>query len=225
MLLMPYKVPDEDAVISAIEIVLNKTPHIDTQKEFSDRVRKELLKKDKEYRISGERVRRIGLDRGVVKVTIEYRESDLKSLPHICPVCKNAMSPVMNRSLDGDIVEVKRKCTVCPYAVGQNVLVPGRYIFSRAPKKDISPQDEIIRALNKAGAKIKESINLINNALNGTDLEERSSALTSDLHEMIGSDELSYSIKNITADVKDMDDPPVWMTPVRSIKNVDRKDI
>jgi len=197
---MPHKIPDEDAVSSAIRTVMTRNPHIETQKEFLRLVRKELSKADEEYRVSGERIRRIGVEKGIVKISIEYRESDLEDLPHICPVCRNAMSPVMNRSLEGEYVEIKRKCTLCPYTVGKNVLVPGRYSFSRSKDSGISPQDISVRKLRRAGAKIRESIDLIAEAVDGTEFEERGTELSSRLREMI--DSADIGIKSISSDIK-----------------------
>jgi len=222
---MPYKVPDEETVSSAIRSVMNRTPHIETQTEFLRLVRKELLKADGDYRVSGERVRRIGLERGIVKVSIEYRDSDIEDLPHICPVCRNAMSPVMNRSLEGEYVEIKRKCTVCPYTIGKTVLVPGKYVFSRVTNGDVSSQEASLRKLRKASAKIREAADLIKEAVDGTDLEERGAELISDLKEMVDSKESSASIKNISLDIKQSGDSPAWMNPTASIKNSNRKDI
>ena len=221
---MPYKVPDEETVISSIKAVMTRNPHIETQAEFLRLVRKELSKIDMEYRVSGERIRRIGVEKGIVKISIEYRGSDIEDLPHICPVCRNAMSPVMNRSLEGEYVEIKRKCTVCPYSIGKTVLVPGKYVFSRG-KSTVSPQELSLRKLKKAGAKIKEAADMIRDAVDGTELQERGSELASDLREMVDSSELSISIKNISLDLKESADGPDWTRPAVSIKNSNRKDI
>ena len=218
---MRFKVPDEDIVSRVVKKVMAGNNHIETQTEFLRLVRKELSKIDPEYKVSGERIRRIGLDNNLIKITIEYRESDIKDLPHICPVCKNAMAPVKNRSLDGEYVEIKRKCTVCPYAIGKTVLVPGRYVFSRAKNNELSQQEISIRKLNKAGAKIKEAAELIREAVNGTDFEERGSELVSDLKEMADSPELAISIMNISLDMK-RDGDPVWTKPTVSIKNSEK---
>ena len=222
---MVRRIPNEDAVSSAIKSVMSRTPHIETQREFLRLVRKELAKADEGYRVSGERIRRIGVEQGIVKISIEYRESDIEDLPHTCPVCRNAMSPVMNRSLEGEYVEIKRKCTVCPYAVGKNVLVPGRYVFTRAKNNDLSSQEISLRKLRKAGAKIREATDLILEAVDGTGLEERGSELISNLKEAIDSKESSSSIKNISLDIKHSNEDPNWTEPTYSIKNSHRKDI
>ncbi len=222
---MSYKVPDEETVSSAIRTVMDRNPHIETQTEFLRLVRKELSKKNKDFRAGTERIRRIGLENGIVKISIEYRGTDIKDLPHTCPVCRNAMSPVMNRSLEGEYVEIKRKCTVCSYAVGKTVLVPGRYVFSKVKGGEVSPKDASLRKLRKAGARMREAADLINEAVGGTDLEERGTELAADLLEKVESAELSTSIKNISLDIKEGKAGPVWTRPMSSIKNSDRKDI
>ena len=222
---MPHKIPDEETISSAIKAVMKRTPQIETQTEFLRLVRKELSKVDEEYRVSGERIRRIGLEKGLVKISIEYRSTDIEDLPHTCPVCRNAMTSQMNRTLEGDFVEIKRKCTVCPYIIGRDVHVPGRYVFSRAGKGDLSPQEASLRKLRKAGAKIREAADFIKEAVDGTDFEERGNELISSLKEMIDSKESSVSIKNISLDIKHSGEDPDWVRPTASVKNSNRKDI
>jgi len=222
---MPHKIPDEETVSTAIKAVMKKTPQIETQTEFLRLVRKELSKADEEYRVGGERIRRIGLERGIVKISIEYRSSDVEELPHTCPVCRNAMSRQMNRTLEGDFVEIRRKCTVCPYVIGRTVDVPGRYVFSRAGKGELSPQEASLRKLRRAGAKIREAADFISEAVAGTDFEERGNELVSNLKEMVDSKESSASIKNIFLDMKQSGEEPNWTKPTASVKNSNRKDI
>ena len=197
---MSHKLPDEETVASAIRSVMNRNPHIETQTEFLRLVRKELQKVDGEYRVSGERIRKIGLDRDLIKISIEYRGSDVSDLPHTCPVCRNAMSPVMTRSLEGEYVEIKRKCTVCPYSIGKNVLVPGKYFFSRSKGGNVSPQESSLRKLRKAGAKIREAADLIEEAVDGTEFAGRGEELVSSLRKNVDSGEAS--IKSISRDIK-----------------------
>ncbi|MDR2698624.1 MAG: hypothetical protein LBB30_02965 [Candidatus Methanoplasma sp.] len=213
---MPYKVPDEDAVSDAIRSVMSRNPHVETQTEFLRLVRKELSKADLEYRVSGERIRRIGVEQGIVKISIEYRESDHDDLPHICPVCRNAMSPVMNRSLEGEYVEIKRNCTVCSYTVGKKVLVPGKYTFSRSRNAGMSPQESSLRKLRKAGAKIREAIDLIGEAVDGTELQDMGGEVISKLKDAVSSGEAS--VKTISAEIRRGGTEP-------NGKTTDRKDI
>ncbi|MDR3075413.1 MAG: hypothetical protein LBU30_05195 [Candidatus Methanoplasma sp.] len=222
---MPYRIPDEDIISDAVSSVIGRTPHIETQAELLRLVRDELLKRDGEYRVGVERIRRIGLERGILKVSIEYRESDAGTVPHICPVCGNAMSSVMNRSLDGDPVEIGRKCVLCPYAVGRTVLVPSRYVFSGAKSEAVSRQEISVRKLRKASAKIREAIDLINGAVGGTGLGGRGDELVCRLRELADSDESPISVRNISLDVRQAGEGPDWLRPAVSVKNSDRKDI
>jgi hypothetical protein len=220
--LMPHKIPDEDTISDAIVSVMDRTPHIETQAEFLRLVRKELAKTDEEYRVSGERIRRIGVERGIVRISIDYRESDIGGLPNICPVCRNAMSPLMNRSLEGEYVEIKRKCTVCSYAVGKKMLMPGRYTFSRSKDNELSPQGYSLRKLMKAGAMMKEVAGIINEVVEGTELEEMGSELVSILKEAADSD--GASIKSLSQRIKQSGSWPA--EKVRSVpkKSSNRKD-
>lgn len=221
--MMSYRIPDEKTLSAAIESVMNKTPHIETQKEFLEKVRTELAGIDREYRVSGERIRKVGIDNGLVKIAVEYRETDREGLPNLCPVCKNAMSSIMNASLDGDAVEIKRKCIVCPFTVGKKILVPGRYSFFRADNVHADIIDLKRRKLKKAVAHIKEASKLITDAADETELGIRADELVSDLKELISSEELSYSITNLILDLEN--DDPVWTRPMVSVKYQDRKDI
>ncbi|MDY0293243.1 MAG: hypothetical protein RBQ77_01540 [Candidatus Methanomethylophilaceae archaeon] len=128
---MSYSVPDEDTVADAILIVMHKNPQIGSQNEMLELVRRELNRQGGDHRISGERMRRIALNRKMVSLRIDYHETDDPELPERCPVCQNPMSPVTNRTLDGSITEVRRKCTMCPYSVGSRKRIPGRYAFSK----------------------------------------------------------------------------------------------
>ena len=222
---MPYKIPTDERLSTAIRTVMRKNQQIKSQSELARLVKAELKKDDNDLRASAERIRRLGIEKGIFKMSIEYRDSDLKDMPMICPVCRNAMDPIMNMSLDGDMVEVKRKCSVCPYCVSGKVLSPGRYIFTRT-SHEMSEDELMLRKLKKARTKIREASELITDALNMSDLKDRGEDAVERLEEIIGSKEVSCSIRNIIADLKQRDDErPVWTRSTVSPKNKDLKDI
>ncbi|MDN5357418.1 MAG: hypothetical protein PWR17_587 [Candidatus Methanomethylophilaceae archaeon] len=128
---MTYKIPDEDTVADSILIVMHKNPQIRSQEELARFVRRHLSATDPEYKVSGERIRRIGINRKIIGVAIEYNASKSSKISELCPVCRNPMVPIRNRTLDGGVVEMRRKCSVCPYAIGSNPTVPGRYFFTK----------------------------------------------------------------------------------------------
>jgi len=221
---MSNRIPTDDRLSEIVSAVMKRNQQIRSQSEFTRLVRKELKKDGADYRVSAERVRRVSIERGLVKLSIEYRNSDSVDLPAYCPVCKNAMDPVMNRSLEGDVVEIKRKCTVCPYTIGGKVMSPGRYVFSRA-SGSITNDEIRLRQLRKARAKLIEATKLIENALTMSGLEDRGNETSEKLKELADSREMSCSIYNIVADLKQIDDRGTWARPTVSLKNENRKDI
>lgn len=128
---MAYKIPRENDVADALLIVMHKNPQVRSQRELTGLVKKQLTLHDDEYRISGERIRRIGLNKGIIRVSIDYNRIDSGVLPDICPVCRNPMISVKNRTLDGGVIEVRRKCDLCKFTTGPDPAVPGRYHFTK----------------------------------------------------------------------------------------------
>ena len=128
---MTYKIPDEDTVADSILIVIHKNPQVKSQGELTYLVRKQLSATDPEYKVSGERIRRIGINRKIIGVAIDYNTLKASKTHEYCPVCRNSMVTVKNRTLDGDVIEMRRKCSVCPYSMGSNPTVPGRYCFTK----------------------------------------------------------------------------------------------
>lgn len=128
---MTYRIPDDDAVSDAILVVMHRNPQVGSQAEMVKLIKAELSKHGEDYRISGERIRRVSVNRKMAELTIEYNDAGDSELPDICPVCRNPMSAVMNRTLDGGTIEVMRKCGACPFSVGKQKRMPGRYIFNR----------------------------------------------------------------------------------------------
>jgi hypothetical protein len=131
---MSYRIPDEDRLSDAIFSVVYRNQQIRSQAEFVRLVRKELEKDGLEYRVSEERARMTAIRRDLVNITIDYHESEDGTMPEACPVCRNPMTSVMNKTLDGGSMELRRRCTVCPYASGTKRMIPGRYTFTRSRK-------------------------------------------------------------------------------------------
>jgi hypothetical protein len=132
---MSYKIPDDDKLAEAIFVVMYRNQQVKSQSEMIAMVRMELSKSDENYRVSGERIRRVAINRKMLQLVIEYNKSNTIDLPDICPVCKNPLSSTMNTTLDGNTIEVNRKCTACPYSIGVKKHTPGRYTFIRKSRK------------------------------------------------------------------------------------------
>lgn len=127
---MLYRIPSEDDVAKAIENVLVRTPHIRSQRALCEAVSAELMCQDTDYRIGAERIRRIGISRQLFSLDISYAEAG-RPAGKWCPVCGSILLSVRNRTLDGDTVELLRKCKVCGYAAKGNKSKPARYGIER----------------------------------------------------------------------------------------------
>ncbi|MDR3205911.1 MAG: hypothetical protein LBT41_02270 [Candidatus Methanoplasma sp.] len=223
---MAYRIPDGTTLSAAVETVMRKVPHVETQNEFGSLVRKELSELGSGFRVSDARIRRLAVERGLVRITIEYRASESETRPRICPVCGNALIPVRNMSLDGESVEIKRKCSVCPYAIGKTSLAPGRYSFTASFGPEVPENVRIARTLERAGAKLREAAEIIASALEGTKLEPRGAAAAASIAELAESDGNSCSVSNLVKEVRALDaSHPGWARPAVSLKNENRKDI
>jgi hypothetical protein len=130
---MTYSIPDDGKVAEAVFSVMYRHPQVRSQREMTELVLYELNKNGGDYRISGARIRRIALEKGLLELSISYNSAE-GNPPSECPVCGENLKSIMNKTLDGGEIEVYRKCTKCPYTVGTANRVPGRYTFGRKKK-------------------------------------------------------------------------------------------
>lgn len=130
VLQMTYSIPSDEILEDAIFAVLYRNNQVRSQREMVELVRRELDKKG-EFRVSGERIRKVAVNHNLARIEIRYNEFDDSDLPDLCPVCKNEMKSIYNKTLYDDTIEVKRKCSHCSYSVGQRKRLPGHYTFIR----------------------------------------------------------------------------------------------
>lgn len=98
-----------------------------SQEAFLLAVRRELRALDAGSRIGARRLRRVLLDAGRLRLRIAYSERvDRRPLPW-CPVCVDALRPVVNQTLEGDRVTLGYRCRRCGYWTHLNRRVPIRY--------------------------------------------------------------------------------------------------
>lgn len=127
---MAYSIPSDEILEDAIFSVMYRNNQVRSQKEMVELVNIELAKKG-DYRASGERIRRVAIDRDLVRLDIRYNEFNDSDLPEYCPVCRNPMQSIYNKTLYDQTIEVKRKCSSCSYSVGKRKRMPGHYTFVR----------------------------------------------------------------------------------------------
>ena len=128
---MSYKRPSDEKLDEALVSVLLRCQIIESQSELVRMIVKELEKDGETYRISGKRIRRYALENGMLTLEIDSRGSKNRKIPDVCPVCRNDLTSVTNSTLDGDTVELMRKCKNCGYVSSARGSIPSRYVFIR----------------------------------------------------------------------------------------------
>ncbi len=140
-----YRIPPEKDALDAIRNVMMARGIIHSQGRLRNLVERELAAVDKAYRISGQRVRMLAIQHGVVTVEIHFRDSERKANVYKCPVCDGKLKMVHNKTIFGGTVTLAKECTRCPYWVGLKLHVPTRYVFTLSP--------EFMKRLEKRKAK------------------------------------------------------------------------
>lgn len=222
---MSYRIPDEEVLSEAIRAAFRRTPHVSSQREMAEIVNRELAVADPLYRAGAERIRRTGIDRNLIEVAIDYCRSEGEP-PTACPVCGNTMEPVRRMTLDGEMVETGRSCSVCPYSVGRQRMMPARYGFTAAAGGETPDTERRIRLLQRARQRAEEAAGLTERALHMTGLQQRGRRTAVALRGLAGSDTAAGSIANLIRDLEaEADIPPLWTRPLVSVKHRNRKDI
>jgi len=216
-----YSIPDDDRLEGAIRAVLKKEGHIRSQTEMTGLVLRELRKENADYRVSGERIRRVAIERNILRVDIEYNIQDDRSLPDVCPVCGYPMSAVSNSTLDGRESDVGRQCTKCPYQTGMKRRTPGRYAFSKGGhvRNGIADADRVAM-IKEAAELMKKVSSMVESATKGTELERRGKGCSKSIKRTVSSKKDANSMVNIINDLL----PPVTDRPV-AVRNTKLKDI
>ncbi len=133
--MMPYSIPSDERLSEAIFIVMYRNQQVRSQAEMTELVLKEINKDGSDYRVSGERIRRLAINRGLSHISIDYNDAENRDLPEDCPVCRNPLVGISNTTLDGRETEILRKCPVCTYSVGTRMRMPGKYTFTKGRKR------------------------------------------------------------------------------------------
>ncbi len=128
---MSYRIPKDDEIAKAIENCLSRSPKVRSQTALNELVLTELMCVDETFRVSGERIRKVGIQRKLFNLEIRYAHKDGPVPYDVCPVCRSKLESVRNRTLDWKTVELSRDCKVCGYSAKNDTSRPARYIISR----------------------------------------------------------------------------------------------
>ena len=222
---MAYRIPDDDRLEEAINIVMGRERQIRSQAAMTELVSKELRKEYEDYRVRGERIRRVAIERGLLKIEIEYNEHDDPSSADVCPVCGNPMNIITNTTLDGREADIGRHCTRCPYQTGIKKRTPGRYTFIRGgSRKDRMTIEDRAEMLKEAAELFDKATSLVNGATKGTEFGIRGRRFLKNVEKAVSSKKDGNSLTNITKDME-RGGPHCWTRPLVSVKDANRKDI
>lgn len=217
---MAYRIPNDDEVARSIDDCLARCPRMRSQRELCDAVASDLVYRDPLYRVSPERIRRIGIERGIITLEISYAASD-RRVGDVCPVCGNPMTSVRNRTLDGGTVEMSKSCRRCGYVAKGSETRPARYEIARRAKVD---QDTRIGMLREAQVLLLRAADLMDGALRMSGLESRSGDDSKTIRRIAGDPAYGGSLRNLALDLERLEDDPLWTRPLDSPKRMFDKD-
>lgn len=130
-ILMAYKIPKDEDVLTAIQRVILRFGTINSQKQLKILAQHELGGLDPNYHVSAPRVRALALKSKFIHCEIKYRVwPDHKTKLKRCPVCTTTVQKIRNKTLSNKIITIGYKCTNCPYYTDLPIKIPARYIFS-----------------------------------------------------------------------------------------------
>jgi len=126
---MPYKIPPQDIVIEEMQRILADSKVINSQQRLQKILIRELKKKDPDYELTPQRLRRMAVKSGEITLEIHCRDSPEKAESTTCPVCGSKMQSMKNKTLYDWEVVVGHRCTLCGYWTGSKKRIPVRYVF------------------------------------------------------------------------------------------------
>jgi len=127
---MAYKLPADEEVSEAIKRALSRRGLVNSQRKLTDLVRRELRSIDSEYAVTEERVRKLAIEGGLAKLSINARDTSAKTSSNTCPVCSRRMEHIKNLTVYGGSVDLGYRCSRCGYWTGVKARRPTRYVFS-----------------------------------------------------------------------------------------------
>jgi predicted RNA-binding Zn-ribbon protein involved in translation (DUF1610 family) len=119
------KIPKKEVVKFVVKAVLHRQT-ADSLAELTDLVNEDLKKVDRQYSISGGRLRSIAVSMPEVKVRVETKKG---RTPKRCPACSSALRKVWGRNLKGRKVLENLRCPKCGYKGHDGRWLPRQYGF------------------------------------------------------------------------------------------------
>ncbi len=124
---MAYEILRDEDLEDMLRRVFRNNPVLRSQAALSRALAAEL--DGRSAKVSGNRLRRLALERGLAKLEIIYRQSCRGLEGDACPVCTSSLQDIENSTLDGGTAVIARVCTNCVFKRGVQDREPGRYVF------------------------------------------------------------------------------------------------
>ena len=212
---MVHRIPPDDVVAQAIDDCLIRIPRMRSLAELCRTVNADLGYIDPLYRVGPERVRRIGIEAGIVNLEISYAASD-SDIGRDCPVCRYPLTSVRNRTLDGGTVEMSRSCGRCGYSAKGGETRPARYEITRRARMDSGTRASKLR---EAQALLLRAADLMDGALRMSGVESRSGNDSRTVRRIAADPSYGGSLRNLALDIERLERNPVWTEPLTSPKH------
>ena len=222
---MAYRIPDDELLTDAIVNVLLRNRTVVSQREICQLVAEQLNRNaEVPYRVSGNRIRRLSLEKGLVSLDIEYRESE-SEMPEVCPVCGRTLTPINNSTLEGGTAVIAMKCGHCGYSASARSSIPSKYTFNMKAKKVSEIHSVRMDRLYRAKEHLGVACDIIESLIDGHVLAHDAKATVQKLREICDGKDDPGSIGNMIRAMETDEGEPTWCRPLASVKYSARKDI
>jgi len=132
---MKYHIPEDEQIQNALKKVLQEYRTVHSQNKLKDLVFKEMETVKEKFGVNTQRLRNIAIKSDFVKLEIHSREGDPKKIMNKCPVCRQDLKRVKNKTIWGGEVTIEFSCPGCGYWTGKKKRIPTRYVFHLKKKK------------------------------------------------------------------------------------------
>lgn len=126
---MERKIPSVSTARDAIARVVRSRKLVESQEELASLALRELRKKDKDYRLTPTRAKRIALQMDEIEIKAKTKKSVGLQKIDKCPICESKIKPIRIRNLANKQIIVGYSCTSCGYESDLEAFLPMKYEF------------------------------------------------------------------------------------------------
>ncbi len=113
----------------AINDCLDDNDRYDSLSALHAAVEKKLAERGLAKGTTPERIRRLGIQKGLFVFDIKYSRSGTMKIHETCPVCGGKLTVTYNRTIDDSaIIAMGARCARCGYSAASGFMKPCRYV-------------------------------------------------------------------------------------------------